>query len=177
MSRIAGSPVSIPKGVDVTVADDSVVVKGPKGSLSQRLPGMVSLTQNEGELQCVAADGVPGALAMTGTLRSLINNMVKGVSEGFEKRLNLVGVGYRAQMQGNSLNLALGFSHPVSFAVPDGITIETPSQTEIVVKGVDKQKVGQVAATIRAYRPPEPYKGKGVKYSDEHIVRKEAKKK
>ena len=177
MSRIANAPVSIPKGVDVTVDGESVVVKGPKGALTQPLPGSVSLTQNDGELQFVSAGNVPGAVAMTGTMRSIVNSMVKGVSEGFEKRLNLVGVGYRAQMQGKALNLALGFSHPVNFTVPEGITIETPSQTEIVVSGVDKQKVGQVAAKIRAYRPPEPYKGKGVKYSDEHIVRKEAKKK
>ena len=177
MSRIANAPVSIPKGVDVTVTGGSVLVKGPRGSLRQVLPGSVTLTQNEGELQFATGKEVPGAVAMTGTLRALVNNMVKGVSEGFERRLNLVGVGYRAQMQGNELNLSLGFSHPVSFAVPEGVTIETPSQTEIVVKGTDKQQVGQVAAKIRAYRPPEPYKGKGVKYADEHIVRKEAKKK
>ncbi len=177
MSRIANAPVFIPKGVDVTVTGGSVLVKGPKGSLSQTLPDSVTLTQNEGELQFATGKQAPGAVAMTGTLRALVNNMVKGVSEGFERRLNLVGVGYRAQMQGNELNLSLGFSHPVSFAVPEGVTIETPSQTEIVVKGTDKQQVGQVAAKIRAYRPPEPYKGKGVKYADEHIVRKEAKKK
>lgn len=177
MSRIANAPVPIPKGVDVTVNGESVVVKGPKGALTQPLPGSVTLTQNDGELQCLTAGDAPGAVAMTGTVRSIINNMVRGVSEGFEKRLNLVGVGYRAQMQGNALNLSLGFSHPVNFKVPEGITIETPSQTEIIVRGVDKQKVGQVAAKIRGYRPPEPYKGKGVKYSDEHIVRKEAKKK
>lgn len=177
MSRIANAPVPIPKGVDVTVTGESVVVKGPMGSLTQPLPGSVSLTQNGGELQFLTTRDVPGAVAMTGTLRSIINNMVRGVSEGFEKRLSLVGVGYRAQMQGNALNLALGYSHPVNFAVPEGVTIETPSQTEIVVRGVDKQQVGQVAAKIRAYRPPEPYKGKGVKYADEHVVRKEAKKK
>ncbi len=177
MSRIAKAPVSVPKGVDVSVAEGAVVVKGPKGSLTQTLPEAVSLTQADGELRCVAAEGVPGSVALTGTLRAIINNMVTGVSEGFEKRLTLVGVGYRAQMQGKALNLTLGFSHPISFTVPDGISVETPSQTEIVIRGMDKQQVGQVAAKIRAYRPPEPYKGKGVKYSDEHIVRKEAKKK
>ncbi|MDX1512337.1 MAG: 50S ribosomal protein L6 [Gammaproteobacteria bacterium] len=177
MSRIANAPVSLPKGVDLSVAGDTVTVKGPKGSLSQALPAAVSVTREGGEVRCVAAEGVPGAVAMTGTIRAIVDNMVTGVSEGFEKRLTLVGVGYRAQMQGKVLNLTLGFSHPVNFPIPDGITVETPSQTEIVVRGLDKQQVGQVAAKIRAYRPPEPYKGKGVKYVDEHIVRKEAKKK
>lgn len=177
MSRIANAPVFIPEGVDVTVAGESVVVKGPKGSLTQPLPGSVSLTKNDGEIQFVVVQDIPGAVAMAGTMRSIVNNMVRGVSAGFEKRLNLVGVGYRAQMQGDALNLAVGYSHPVNFRVPEGVTIDTPSQTEIVIKGVDKQQVGQVAAKIRAYRPPEPYKGKGVKYADEHVVRKEAKKK
>lgn len=177
MSRIANAPVPIPKGVEITITDGSVVVKGPKGSLTQALPGSVSLTQQDGELRFATVRDIPGSVAMTGTMRSIINNMVRGVSTGFEKRLNLVGVGYRAQMQGRALNLAVGYSHPVNFIVPDGVSIETPSQTEIVVTGVDKQQVGQVAAKIRAYRPPEPYKGKGVKYTDEHVVRKEAKKK
>jgi large subunit ribosomal protein L6 len=177
MSRIANSPVSIPEGVDVTVAGESVVVKGPKGTLTQPLPGSVSVTKSDGEIQFAVVQDIPGAVAMAGTIRSIVNNMVRGVSAGFEKRLNLVGVGYRAQMQGDALNLAVGYSHPVNFRVPEGVTIDTPSQTEIVIKGVDKQQVGQVAAKIRAYRPPEPYKGKGVKYADEHVVRKEAKKK
>lgn len=177
MSRIANAPVSIPEGVDVTVAGESVVVKGPKGSLTQLLPGSVSLTKNDGEIQFAVVRDIPGAVAMAGTMRSIVNNMIRGVSAGFEKRLNLVGVGYRAQIQGDALNLAVGYSHPVNFRVPEGVTIDTPSQTEIVIKGVDKQQVGQVAAKIRAYRPPEPYKGKGVKYADEHVVRKEAKKK
>lgn len=177
MSRIANAPVPLPKGVDVTVSDGSILVKGPKGTLSQSLPEAVSLTQSDGELQFSTGKEVAGAVALTGTMRAIVNNMVTGVSKGFERRLTLVGVGYRAQMQGKALNLSLGFSHPVNFEVPEGVTIETPSQTEIVVSGTDKQQVGQVAAKIRAYRPPEPYKGKGVKYSDEHIVRKEAKKK
>jgi large subunit ribosomal protein L6 len=163
--------------VEVSIDAASVVVKGPKGTLRHPLPKAVTVAQEDGSLQCSAAKGTPGAVALAGTTRAIINNMVTGVSEGFEKRLNLVGIGYRAQMQGSELNLTLGYSHPISFLVPEGISVETPSQTEIVVRGVDKQRVGQVAAKIRDFRPPEPYKGKGVKYSDEHIVRKEAKKK
>lgn len=137
----------------------------------------VAVAQNDGELNFSGREGVDGSVSMAGTMRSLTNNLVIGVTQGFEKKLALVGVGYRAQAQGNILNLTLGFSHPVNYAIPDGITIETPTQTEIVVKGIDKQKVGQVSAEIRAYRPPEPYKGKGVRYVDERVIRKEAKKK
>lgn len=177
MSRIANAPISLPKGVEVSLEGPSVNVKGPKGSLSYTLPRHVSLAQEDDAVHCKAQEGEPGAVALAGTARSIINGMVVGVSAGFEKRLNLVGVGYRAQMQGKSLNLTLGYSHPIEFSVPEGIQIETPSQTEIVVRGFDKQLVGQVAAKIRAFRPPEPYKGKGVRYSDENVVRKEAKKK
>ena len=175
MSRIAKKPITVPSGIDVSIAGQSVSVKGPKGNLSMDLHAAVSIQQDGTELKLQPADD--SAIAMTGTMRSLVNNMVVGVSEGFEKKLELIGVGYRAQAQGNKLNLSLGFSHPVEYAVPEGISIETPSQTEIMVRGADKQKVGQVSAEIRAYRPPEPYKGKGVRYADEYVVRKEAKKK
>lgn len=174
MSRIASYPIELPKGVDLSHQNDSVRVKGPKGELSMNLHPTVEMNNEDGVLHFAAREG--GTAAMAGTMRALVNNMVVGVSEGFEKKLNLVGVGYRAQVQGNVLNLQLGFSHPVEFPVPDGIAVETPSQTEIVVRGADKQKVGQVAAEIRAWRPPEPYKGKGVRYSDERVVMKEAKK-
>jgi len=177
MSRVARKPISVPSGVDVTIEGRTVTVKGPKGTLEHRLHDAVEVERNDGAVKCNALAGEENAEAFAGTTRSVINNMVVGVSEGFERRLQLVGVGYRAQMQGNALNLALGFSHPVKFQAPAGVTLETPSQTEIVVRGVDKQKVGQAAAEIRAFRPPEPYKGKGVKYDDELIRRKEAKKK
>jgi len=177
MSRIANAPILLPKGVEVSLEGPSVKVKGPKGLLTYTLPRYVWLAQEAGIVHCRAKEGEPGAVALAGTARSIISGMVAGVSKGFEKRLNLVGVGYRAQMQGKSLNLTLGYSHPIDFSVPDGIEIETPSQTEIVVRGFDKQMVGQVAAKIRRFRPPEPYKGKGVRYSDENVVRKEAKKK
>ena len=177
MSRVANSPVQIPGGVQVNLSGQSVSVKGPKGELAHEIHGAVEVSQQDNVLTFVARESEANARALAGTTRALLNNMVTGVSEGFEKKLQLVGVGYRAQAQGKVLNLTLGFSHPVEFAVPEGLTIETPSQTEIVVKGIDKQKVGQVAADIRAYRPPEPYKGKGVRYADEVIVRKEAKKK
>lgn len=177
MSRIANAPVALPKGVEVTLKGQDVTVKGPKGTLSHSVHRDVSVEQDEGELKFAARSGSKPAIAQAGTARALVNNLVVGVSEGFEKKLSLVGVGYRAQMQGKSLNLSLGFSHPVEYPVPEGIEIETPSQTEIVVRGIDKQRVGQVSAEIRRYRPPEPYKGKGVRYSDEHVVRKEAKKK
>lgn len=177
MSRIANAPVALPKGVEVTLNGQDVLVKGPKGTMSHSVHRDVSVEQNDGELKFAARSGSKPAIAQAGTARALVNNLVVGVSEGFEKKLSLVGVGYRAQMQGKSLNLALGFSHPVEYPVPEGIEIETPSQTEIVVRGIDKQRVGQVSAEIRRYRPPEPYKGKGVRYSDEHVVRKEAKKK
>ncbi len=175
MSRIAKKPINVPAGTDVSIAGQQVSVKGPKGNLSMNLHDTVSIAQEGAVL--TLSPVAETAMAMTGTMRSLVNNMVVGVSEGFEKKLELVGVGYRAQAQGNKLNLSLGFSHPVEYAVPEGISVETPSQTEILVKGADKQKVGQVSAEIRAYRPPEPYKGKGVRYSDEYVVRKEAKKK
>jgi len=177
MSRVAKKPISVPSGVEVTIDGQSITVKGSKGMLEHRVHETVEVVRSEDALTCNARDGADNGLALAGTTRAVINNMVVGVSEGFERRLQLVGVGYRAQMQGNALSLALGFSHPVSFESPDGVTVETPSQTEIVLRGVDKQKVGQAAAEIRAFRPPEPYKGKGVKYDDEIIQRKEAKKK
>jgi large subunit ribosomal protein L6 len=177
MSRVANSPVSVPAGVEVSIASGAINVKGAKGALTHDIAEAVEVTKDEALLKFSPKDGFENADALAGTTRALVNNMVTGVSQGFEKKLQLVGVGYRAQAQGKTLNLTLGFSHPVNFPVPEGITIETPSQTEIVVKGVDKQQVGQIAANIRSLRPPEPYKGKGVRYSDEHIVRKEAKKK
>lgn len=175
MSRIANKPVEVPSGVDIKLKGQSVRAKGSVGEMELTLHPAVKVEQEDSVLK-VKADS-DEAIAMAGTMRSLLDNLVVGVSKGFEKKLELVGVGYRAQSKGKTLNLSLGFSHPVDYAVPEGITIETPSQTEIVVKGFDKQKVGQVAAEIRSYRPPEPYKGKGVKYADERIVRKEAKKK
>lgn len=175
MSRIANASITVPAGVDVNISGQSVTVKGTKGTMQFDLSTDISITQEENKLN--VKTGVKSAIPMAGTTRALVNNMVTGVSQGYEKKLELVGVGYRAQLKGSVLNLTLGFSHPVDYSVPEGIAIETPSQTEIIVKGVDKQKVGQVAADIRAYRPPEPYKGKGVRYSDEVIVRKEAKKK
>ncbi|MGJ3499781.1 50S ribosomal protein L6 [Piscirickettsia salmonis] len=177
MSRVAKSPITIPSGVEVTIKDQQVSVKGPKGALARELNHLVAIAHEDKVLTFAPASEASGAWAQAGTARALLNNMVTGVSQGFEKKLQLVGVGYRAQAQGKTLNLTLGFSHPVNFAVPEGITIETPSQTEILVKGTDKQVVGQVAANIRGYRPPEPYKGKGVRYADETIVLKEAKKK
>ena len=177
MSRVAKKPVAIPSGVDVTLSGQSVTVKGSKGSLSFDVPDVVEICQEGKLLSFAPRDTNTFSNAMAGTARALINNMVIGVSAGFQKKLELVGVGYRAQAQGSALNLTLGYSHPISFSAPAGITIETPSQTEVLVKGIDKNLVGLVAAKIRAYRPPEPYKGKGVKYSDEVIVRKEAKKK
>jgi large subunit ribosomal protein L6 len=177
MSRIAKYPVVLPAGVELKMDGRQVTIKGSKGTLEHSVHKLVTMKQEGNELNFSANDESKEANALAGTTRALLNNMVVGVSEGFERRLDLVGVGYRAQAQGKILNLTLGFSHPVNFEVPEGVTIETPSQTEIVVKGADKQQVGQVAAKIRAYRPPEPYKGKGVKYRDEVIVRKEAKKK
>ena len=162
--------------MEVKMDGQKVSVKGAKGQLELDVHPSVEVAQQEGDLR-VAARSEGGNMAMAGTMRALLNNMVTGVSAGFEKRLDLVGVGYRAQMQGSALNLSLGFSHPVNFEAPEGVSLETPSQTQIVVSGIDKQKVGQAAANIRAYRPPEPYKGKGIKYADEIIVRKEAKKK
>ncbi|HSO06272.1 MAG TPA: 50S ribosomal protein L6 [Pelomicrobium sp.] len=178
MSRIAKYPVVLPKGVEVTLSLEAVSVKGPLGSLSSRLPaGLVKLEQQEDRIQVTAANESQQARAMSGTTRALLANMVTGVSKGFEKKLSLVGVGYRAQAAGDALNLTVGFSHPVSHKMPKGIKVETPSQTEIVIKGIDKQQVGQVAAEIRAYRKPEPYKGKGIRYADERVVLKETKKK
>jgi large subunit ribosomal protein L6 len=180
MSRIAKYPVPLPKGVEATLAAESLSIKGPLGTLTQRLREDVKVAKEGDALTFNVAD--PSAMtdeanAMSGTLRALVNNMVQGVTKGFEKRLTLVGVGYRAQAQGDKLNLTLGFSHPVVHKMPKGVKVETPTQTEIVIKGLDKQQVGQVAAEIRAYRPPEPYKGKGVRYSNEQIVLKETKKK
>ena len=175
MSRVAKKPITLPKGVEVKVADDSIAVKGPKGSLSvHALPG-ASVSVENGVVNVQVAEGAEDKFG--GTVRALLANMVKGVSEGYERKLELVGVGYRASMAGKALNLSLGFSHPVVFNAPEGITLETPSQTEILIKGSDKQLVGEVAAKIRGYRPPEPYKGKGVRYSDEVVILKETKKK
>lgn len=175
MSRVAKNPITLPSGVDINIDGSQLNVKGPKGKLALILHPAISFDVNDG--QYLVKPDSDKDLAMAGTFRALVNNMVTGVSIGFQKKLQLVGVGYRAQLQGNKLNLALGFSHPVVYIAPEGITIETPSQTEIIVSGCDKQKVGQVAAEIRSYRPPEPYKGKGVRYADEYVVRKEAKKK
>ncbi len=177
MSRIADAPVSIPSGVEVNVSGQNITLKGPKGAFDYAIHADVGVEQADNQLKFKMNNPKARNSAMAGTMRSLVNNFVTGVSQGFEKKLELVGVGYRANAQGKKLNLTLGFSHPVNYQVPEGITIETPSQTEIIIKGSDKQLVGQVAADIRAYRPPEPYKGKGVKYSDERIIRKEAKKK
>jgi large subunit ribosomal protein L6 len=175
MSRVAKSPIEIPGGVKITVDNGIIKVKGGKGELELTLHDSVELAQEENVINISSKD--EKSWAMAGTTRSLINNMVVGVSQGFEKKLELVGVGYRAKASGKTLNLTLGFSHPVDYTLPEGITAETPSQTEIVIKGADKQVVGQVASEIRAFRPPEPYKGKGVRYSDEYVRRKEAKKK
>jgi large subunit ribosomal protein L6 len=174
MSRVAKNPIKLPSGVNLKISGSQLSVKGPKGNLELLLHSAISFDENDGEYMVKPESQKD--LAMAGTFRALVDNMVTGVSTGFQKKLQLVGVGYRAQVQGKNLNLALGFSHPINFATPEGITIETPSQTEIIVSGCDKQKVGQVAAEIRAYRPPEPYKGKGVRYADERVVRKEAKK-
>jgi len=177
MSRVANAPVAIPSGVDVTIAGQTVSVKGAKGTIARELNPLVEIRREDSELMFAAREDSKPAVAQAGTARALVSNMVKGVSEGFQRRLTLVGVGCRAQTQGVTLNLTLGYSHPIEYGVPQGVTIETPTQTEIVVSGVDKQQVGQVAAVIRGFRPPEPYKGKGVRYSDEQVLRKEAKKK
>lgn len=177
MSRIAKEPVALASGVEFSQSGSTVTIKGGKGALTMELNPEVELKQEENSLRVNARSKSRFSVAMAGTTRALLANMARGVSEGFEKKLDLVGVGYRAQAQGNKLNLTLGFSHPVVYEVPEGISVETPSQTEVVVKGNDKQAVGQVAAEIRAFRPPEPYKGKGVRYSDERVVMKEAKKK
>jgi large subunit ribosomal protein L6 len=177
MSRIAKSPVELPKGVEFKQDGNVVTLKGGKGELSMELNSEVEVTQDEGMLSLAPRSGSRFAMAVTGTMRSLLANMAQGVTEGFERKLELVGVGYRAQAQGKKLNLSLGFSHPVVYAAPEGIDIETPSQTEVIIRGTDKQKVGQAAADIRRFRPPEPYKGKGVRYAGERVVLKEAKKK
>jgi len=177
MSRIAKEPITLPQGVECTRDGDVVTMKGSKGALTLQLNSEVELKQEDGVLQVVPRSGSRFATAVAGTMRALLANMVRGVTEGFERKLELVGVGYRAQAQGGKLNLTLGFSHPVVYEVPQGVNVETPSQTEVVVTGSDKQQVGQVAAEIRRFRPPEPYKGKGVRYADERVVIKEAKKK
>ncbi|MEJ2452817.1 MAG: 50S ribosomal protein L6 [Candidatus Thiodiazotropha sp.] len=177
MSRVAKSPISLPSGVSIKQDEGLLTVKGPKGELSQKIHPLVSLDEADNTLTLKPVSEDKQSWAMAGTMRALINNMVTGVSQGFERKLSLVGVGYRAQAGGKSLNLSLGFSHPIDYPVPEGIAIATPSATEIVVSGSDKQRVGQVAAEIRAFRPPEPYKGKGVRYADEQVMRKEAKKK
>ena len=177
MSRIAKYPVELPKGVEVTLGDSEISVKGPLGTLKQFMLPSVRIEREGDKLTCKAIDGAVNGSAMSGTMRALLANMVAGVTKGFEKKLTLVGVGYRAQAQGAKLNLTLGFSHPVVHDMPQGIKVETPTQTEILIKGIDKQIVGQVAAEVRGYRPPEPYKGKGVRYSGEQILLKETKKK
>ena len=174
MSRIAKTPIALPSGVDFKVQDGQINVKGPKGNMVLKLHPGVSLEQEDNEINVKPVKN--SDLPMAGTFRSLVSNMVVGVTEGFQKKLTLVGVGYRAQTQGNTVTLALGYSHPIAYKAPEGVTIEAPTQTEIVISGCDKQRVGQVAAELRAFRPPEPYKGKGVRYSDERVVRKEAKK-
>lgn len=178
MSRISKEPVQIPSGVEVSITEAGIAAKGAAGQVSMALHPWVGVEREQDVLRFASRrPGHQPATAMAGTMRALAANVVKGAKEGFERRLQLVGVGYRAQAQGRTLNLTLGFSHPVNYAVPEGITVETPSATEIVVKGADKQRVGQVAAELRAYRPPEPYKGKGIRYADERVVLKEAKKK
>jgi len=177
MSRIAKSPVELPKGVEFKQSGNVVTLKGGKGELSMELNSEVELKSEDGTLTLAPRSGSRFAMAVTGTMRSLLANMAHGVTEGYERKLELVGVGYRAQAQGKNLNLTLGFSHPVVYSSPEGIDIETPSQTEVIIRGTDKQKVGQVAAEIRRFRPPEPYKGKGVRYANERVVLKEAKKK
>ena len=177
MSRVAKMPITVPAGADVAISDAAITVKGPLGVLSQPLNGQVTVVNNAGVLSFDVANDSREANAMSGTLRALVNNMVTGVTKGFEKKLSLVGVGYKAQAQGDKLNLSLGFSHPVVHAMPAGVTCATPTPTEILIKGIDRQQVGQVAAEVRAYRSPEPYKGKGVRYADEVVKLKETKKK
>jgi len=177
MSRVANNPVALPSGVEVKLADGQLEVKGGKGTLSMEVNPVVEINQDGSTLTFAAKNGSKFSKAMSGTTRALVNNMVTGVSAGFQKKLQLIGVGYRVQVQGQKLNLSLGFSHPVVYELPKSVKAEAPSQTEIVLSGIDKQEIGQVAAEIRAFRPPEPYKGKGVRYADEHVRRKEAKKK
>jgi large subunit ribosomal protein L6 len=177
MSRIGKNPIVLPKGVEVTLGTAEITVKGPLGTLKTAAHPAVKVAVEGESVVCSKVDGVANGSAMWGTMRANLNNMVAGVSKGFEKKLQLVGVGYRAQAQGDTLNLSLGFSHPVAHKMPAGVKVETPTQTEVLIKGVDKQQVGQVAAEVRAYRSPEPYKGKGVRYADEVVVIKETKKK
>jgi len=177
MSRVAKQPITVPNGVEVVLDGQVLRVKGPKGAQDLSINPQVKAELKDGVLQFAPADEAQASNALAGTMRAIAQNMVTGVSAGFERRLQLIGVGYRAQAQGTVLNLSLGFSHPINYQLPAGVTVETPSQTEIVVRGVSKQAVGQAAAEIRGFRPPEPYKGKGVKYADETILRKEAKKK
>lgn len=177
MSRVAKNPIPIPAGVTITIASRDVNIKGNKGTLNYKVPALVLVIQDGNVLKISPQDKSNAADARAGSVRAVLHNLVTGAAHGFERKLELLGVGYRAQVQGRKLNLTLGFSHPVAYDIPDGITVETPSQTEIVVKGLDKQLVGQVAAEIRSYRPPEPYKGKGVRYANEKIKLKEVKKK
>lgn len=177
MSRVAKNPVVVPKGVEVSIAAGVITMKGPLGSISQQIGDAVTVERDGDALVCKPRDGVANSHAMSGTMRALVNNMVIGVSKGFERKLTLVGVGYRAQAQGDKLNLALGYSHQIVHQMPAGIKVETPTQTEVLIRGVDKQQVGQVAAEVRAYRQPEPYKGKGVRYANEVVSLKETKKK
>jgi large subunit ribosomal protein L6 len=177
MSRIAKAPITIPKGVNVTLAGNNLTVKGGKGELSFDFNPVVAITVTDALIQMQWDKGNKESIAQAGTARAIANSMVLGVSDGFEKKLTLIGVGYRAQAKGKILSLSLGYSHPVDFEIPDGVTVDTPSQTEIIVKGSNKQQVGEVAAKIRSHRPPEPYKGKGVRYANENVAKKEAKKK
>ncbi|WP_374359474.1 50S ribosomal protein L6 [Pseudoduganella danionis] len=177
MSRVAKMPIAVPAGAEVAISAQAITVKGPLGVLTQSLNGLVAVENNAGTLSFTPANDSREANAMSGTLRALVNNMVNGVTKGFEKKLNLIGVGYKAQAQGDKLNLSLGFSHPIVHVMPAGVSCATATPTEIVIKGIDRQKVGQVAAEVRAYRAPEPYKGKGVRYADEVVKIKETKKK
>ncbi|KTC66884.1 50S ribosomal protein L6 [Legionella birminghamensis] len=177
MSRVAKAPIQLPANVELTLSKNEMTVKGPKGVLTQHLNKLVAIGRDEAKITFSPASNDPNAWAQAGTVRALLNNMVKGVTEGFSVTLELVGVGYRAQASGKAVSLSLGFSHPIEYELPAGVSVETPNNTTIVIKGIDKQLLGQVASEIRAFRPPEPYKGKGVKYAGENIARKEAKKK
>ncbi len=177
MSRVAKSPVVVPAGVEIKLDGSSVTVKGGLGTLSVNVHSKVLVEQADGQVTFAVRDADQQSWALAGTTRALVNNMVTGVTKGFEKKLELVGVGYRAKASGQSLNLTLGYSHPIDYVLPEGVTVTTPTQTEIILRGADKQVIGQAAAKIRGFRPPEPYKGKGIRYSDEHVLRKEAKKK
>jgi large subunit ribosomal protein L6 len=177
MSRVANNPVDLPSGVQVNIANGMLSVKGGNGSLELQMHEMVDVVKEDNQLKLSAKNENKEAVALAGTFRALVNNMVIGVTDGFEKKLELIGVGYRAKAQGKTINLVLGYSHPIDYTLPEGVTAETPTQTEIVIKGADKQMVGQVAAEIREFRPPEPYKGKGIRYANERVYRKEAKKK